>query len=123
MALAVAHPLQYPIAAIVQLLIKSKLLTRAHSTKVLPRMQLVIERNRIVHLGVLIGASAAIAELLQYYFEFQGLAAYGFAVTVVCQINSAILSAKERAAAEEKAAAKAAKAEEKAAAKEKKKKR
>ena len=47
-------------------------------------MKLVIERNRLAHLGVLLSVSAALAEILQR-FDFKPLAAYGFAVTMVCQ--------------------------------------
>ena len=53
-------------------------------------MKLVIERNRLAHLGILLSVSAAVAEILQR-FDFKPLAAYGFAVTMVCQINGAIL--------------------------------
>ena len=71
-------------------------------------MKLVIERNRLAHLGILLSVSAAVAEILQR-FDFKPLAAYGFAVTMVCQINGAILRESEkraaRAAAEEEAAA------------------
>ena len=70
-------------------------------------MKLVIERNRLAHLGILLSVSAAVAELLQR-FDFKPLAAYGFAVTMVCQINGAILRESEkraeRAAAAEEAA-------------------
>jgi hypothetical protein len=55
--------------------------------------------------------SAALAEILQR-FAFKPLAAYGFAVTMVCQINGAILREQEkreaRAAAADEAAAKKA---------------
>lgn len=71
-------------------------------------MKLVIARNRIAHLGVLLSVSAAVAEILQR-FEFKPLAAYGFAVTMVCQINGAVMREREkrdaRAAAEDDAAA------------------
>ena len=75
-------------------------------------MKLVIERNRLAHLGILLSVSAALAEILQR-FGFKPLAAYGFAVTMVCQINGAILRESEKraeraAAAEEAAAEKAA---------------
>ena len=74
-------------------------------------MKLVIERNRLAHLGVLLSVSAALAEILQR-FAFKPLAAYGFAVTMVCQINGAILREQEkreaRAAAADEAAAKKA---------------
>ena len=75
-------------------------------------MKLVIERNRLAHLGVLLSVSAALAEILQR-FAFKPLAAYGFAVTMVCQINGAILREQEKrearaAAADEAAAEKAA---------------
>ena len=53
-------------------------------------MKLVLERNRLAHLGILLSVSAAVAEILQR-FDFKPLAAYGFAVTMVCQINGAIL--------------------------------
>ena len=63
-------------------------------------------------LGILLSVSAALAEILQR-FDFKPLAAYGFAVTMVCQINAAILREQEKrearaAAAEEAAAEKAA---------------
>ena len=74
-------------------------------------MKLVIERNRLAHLGILLSVSAALAEILQR-FGFKPLAAYGFAVTMVCQINGAILREQEkraeRAAAADEAAAKKA---------------
>ena len=75
-------------------------------------MKLVIERNRLAHLGVLLSVSAALAEILQR-FDFKPLAAYGLAVTMVCQINGAILREQEKrearaAAAEEAAVEKAA---------------
>ena len=60
-------------------------------------MKLVIERNRLAHLGILLSASAAVAEILQR-FDFKPLAAYGFAVTMVCQINGAILRESEKQA-------------------------
>ena len=74
-------------------------------------MKLVIERNRLAHLGILLSVSAAVAEILQR-FGFKPLAAYGFAVTMVCQINGAILREQlkraERVAATDEAAAKKA---------------
>ena len=74
-------------------------------------MKLVIERNRLAHLGILLSVSAALAEILQR-FDFKPLAVYGFAVTMVCQINGAILREQEkraaRAAAADEAAAKKA---------------
>ena len=74
-------------------------------------MKLVLERNRLAHLGILLSVSAALAEILQR-FAFKPLAAYGFAVTMVCQINGAILREQEkreaRAAAADEAAAKKA---------------
>ena len=74
-------------------------------------MKLVIERNRLAHLGILLSVSAALAEILQR-FAFKPLAAYGFAVTMVCQINGAILREQEkreaRAVAADEAAAKKA---------------
>jgi hypothetical protein len=72
-------------------------------------MKLVIERNRLAHLGILLSVSAAVAELLQR-FDFKPLAAYGFAVTMVCQVNILRESEKRaaRAAAADEAAAKKA---------------
>ena len=74
-------------------------------------MKLVIERNRLAPLGILLSVSAAVAEILQR-FAFKPLAAYGFAVTMVCQVNGAILREQEkreaRAAAADEAAAKKA---------------
>ena len=57
-------------------------------------MKLVIERNRLAHLGILLKRQPG-AEILQR-FDFKPLAAYGFAVTMVCQINGAILRESEK---------------------------
>ena len=70
-------------------------------------------RNRLAHLGILHGAGAAALEILQR-FDFKPLAAYGFAVTMVCQINGAILRELEKLAEPRQPRA-AARAAEKAA--------
>mmetsp|Transcript_32644 Transcript_32644/g.106124 ORF Transcript_32644/g.106124 Transcript_32644/m.106124 type:complete len:88 (+) Transcript_32644:132-395(+) len=58
-------------------------------------MKVVFSRNRVAHLGLLLSLSALVAEVPKYY-GMKRLSAYGLAVTLVCQINSSIMSFREK---------------------------
>jgi hypothetical protein len=51
-----------------------------------------IDKSRLLHLLLLLGLSYAGGKLLLYVFEdWSPTAAYGFAITVVCQVSNAVL--------------------------------
>ena len=65
---------------------------------------IVITKERILHLAVLVGCSSAFALLLMYVMGWSRMAAWGLAVTTVCQINKVVVDERDkRAKAEEKA--------------------
>ena len=73
---------------------------------------IVLTRERLLHLALLIALSTLGALALIQLFEFTTLAAFGASITVVCQVNAAVVSEKEkRRKAEELAAQKAEKRE------------
>ena len=65
---------------------------------------IVISKERLLHLAVLVGCSSAFALLLMYVMGWSRMAAWGLAVTTVCQINKVVVDERDkRAKAEEKA--------------------
>ena len=65
---------------------------------------IVISKERLLHLALLVGCSAAFALLLMYLLEWSRMAAFGLSVTTVCQVNSVIVGERDKKAkAEEKA--------------------
>ena len=65
---------------------------------------IVITKERLLHLAVLVGCSSAFALLLMYVMGWSRMAAWGLAVTTVCQVNKVVVDERDkRAKAEEKA--------------------
>jgi hypothetical protein len=51
-----------------------------------------IDKSRLLHLLLLLGLSYAGGKVLLHFFEdWSPTAAYGFAITVVCQVSNAVL--------------------------------
>jgi hypothetical protein len=51
-----------------------------------------VDRDRFLHLLLLLGLSYALGKLLLYFIEdWSPTAAYGLAITVVCQVSNAVL--------------------------------
>lgn len=51
-------------------------------------MQVSLDATRILHLILLIALTIAGGRLFSYYFDWNGLAAYGTACTIVCQMSN-----------------------------------
>lgn len=65
---------------------------------------IVLTRARLLHLALLIGCSTACALLLIYGLDWSRMTAFGLSVSVVCQVNGAIVGEMDKKAkAEEKA--------------------
>ena len=77
----------------------------SHGRRNLHKMAaIVITKERLLHLAVLVGCSSAFAMLLMYVMGWSRMAAFGLAVTTVCQINTVVVGERDkRAKAEEKA--------------------
>ena len=52
---------------------------------------IVITKERLLHLARLVGFSTLFAALLMHFLEWSRMAAFGLSVTVVCQVNAAIM--------------------------------
>ena len=61
-------------------------------------MRVVITRERVVHLIVLLAVSGVLAELLETQLGFAKLSAWGFGVTLVCQLNAFVEKYRAQAA-------------------------
>ena len=54
-------------------------------------MQVTLDAQRILHLMALLLSSYIIAKLLQVRFEWTPLSAWGFGISISCQVSNAIL--------------------------------